>query len=48
MTFLVFRCSYVYAFCSCSVRAKERQDMKDKTERNGLLHPPKPCESESP
>ena len=47
-TFSVFRCFYVYAFCSCSVKVNERQDMKDRTGRNGLLRPPKRCESESP
>lgn len=44
---LVLRCFYMYAFCSCSAKANKRQDMKDKTERNGLLDPPKPSDSES-
>lgn len=37
MTCAVFRCFYVYALCSCSVKVNERQDVKGKTGRNGLL-----------
>lgn len=48
VVFLVLRHFYMYAFCSCSAKANERQGMKDKTERNRLLHPPKPSDSESP
>ena len=44
----MLRCFYVYAFCSCSVKVNEREDVKDRTGRNGLLRPPKPRDSEGP